>query len=216
MEKERTQNLQNGHLQPKTDQKVNIFDDLAQPLPEESESIGILREKDIIGHLKSDILNISDEAVDSGLGSVSSFAEDSLLHKRKMPKPRITPSPRKVKSHEISFLIPKHQLQSPLPKPIFSFSPLKQSSVRQSPLKASPKPKFLRSNVNSTPKKTSPRKPGGAFSQLTSTPNLTPIKRDRECVVNPFTPTQDTMKRIRLSLLDSPRYQSDFYGRKSS
>ena len=59
-------------------------------------------------------------------------------------------------------------------------------------------------------------KSAGAFSHLTSTPNLTPIKRDRECVVNPFTPTQDTMKRIRLSLLDSPRYQSDFYGRKSS
>ena len=102
MEKERTQNLQNGHLQPKTENKVNIFDDLTKPIPEESESIGILREKDIIGHLKSDILNISDEAVDSGLGSISSLAEDSLLHKRKMPKPRINPSPRKVKSQKMS------------------------------------------------------------------------------------------------------------------
>ena len=97
MEKERTQNLKHGHFQQKMDRKVNIFDDLAQPIPEESESIGILCEKDIIGDLKSDILNISDEAVDSGLGSVSSLAEDSLLHKRKMPKPRINPSPRKVR-----------------------------------------------------------------------------------------------------------------------
>ena len=106
MEKERTQNLENGHLQPKIENKENIFDDLAKPIPDESEGISILSEKDIIGHLKSvksDILNISDEAVDSGLGSISSLAEDSLLHKRKMPKPRINPSPRKVKSHKICF-----------------------------------------------------------------------------------------------------------------
>ena len=105
MEKEQTQNLEIEHFQSKNDQKVSVFDDLAKPIAEESENVGILREKDIIGHLKSvksDILNISDEAVDSGLGSISSLAEDSLLHKRKMPKPRINPSPRKVKSQKMS------------------------------------------------------------------------------------------------------------------
>ena len=102
MEKERTQNLEIEHFHSKIDQKVSVFDDLAKPIAEESETVGILREKDIIGHLKSvksDILNISDEAVDSG---ISSLAEDSLLHKRKMPKPRINPSPRKVKSQKMT------------------------------------------------------------------------------------------------------------------
>jgi len=115
MEKERTHNLENDQSQSKTDQKVSVFDDLAKPITEESESIGILREKDIIGHLKSvksDILNISDEAVDSGLGSISSLAEDSLLHKRKMPKPRINPSPRKVKSQKNVLYIPNTILRA--------------------------------------------------------------------------------------------------------
>ena len=102
MEEERTQDLKNDHLESQTDPKLRIFDDLAKPITEESESTGKLQEKDIIGHLKSlksDILNISDEAVDSGLGSISSLADDSLLHKRILPKPRINPSPRKVKIH---------------------------------------------------------------------------------------------------------------------
>ena len=99
MEREQAQNPESYHFSAKSDQKTNIFDDLAKPITDEGETNGILREKDIIGQIKSvktDILNISDEAVDSGMGSISSIAEESLLHKRKMPKPRINPSPRKV------------------------------------------------------------------------------------------------------------------------
>ena len=99
MEKERTYNLESDHFSAQNNQKNTTYDDLAKPIADEAETAGMLREKDIASHLKStksDILNFSDEAVDSGMGSISSIAEDSLLHKRKMPKPRINPSPRKV------------------------------------------------------------------------------------------------------------------------
>ena len=101
MDKERTYNLESDHFSAQNNQKNTTYDDLAKPIADEVETAGLLREKDIASHLKSsksDILNVSDEAVDSGMGSISSIAEDSLLHKRKMPKPRINPSPRKVGS----------------------------------------------------------------------------------------------------------------------
>ena len=66
--------------------------------------------------------------------------------------------------------------------------------MKRSPLKCSPRPKF------STPKHPN-------MQPKFVSPQVTPVKRERECIVNPFTPTStgDPIKKLRLAALDSPR-----------